>query len=62
MALLAITVEQILNLIQQLPRDRKQVIDQALNQELVAERETNLDEETKAWLEAGLTEPIPKYD
>jgi len=62
MALLEITVEQILGLIEQLPRDRKQMIYQALNQELMAERETDLDEETKVWLEADFTEPLPEYD
>jgi hypothetical protein len=62
MALLEITVEQILSLIQQLPRDRKQVIYQALNQELMAERETDCDEETKVWLEADLMAPLPEYD
>ena len=62
MALLEITVEQILSLIQQLPRDSRQAIYQALNQDLVAEVATDLDEETQVWLEADLTAPLPEYN
>lgn len=62
MATLEITVEQILNLIQQLPQESKQLIYQTLNRALEAESETDLDEDTRIWLEADLTSPLPEYD
>lgn len=62
MALLEVTVEQILTLIWQLSSGSKQVIYEALRQDLESEPDVNLDEETSTWLSADLTPELPEYD
>lgn len=66
MALLEVTAEQILNLIQQLPTVSKQIIFDALRQEFESVHSSDIiptvDADTQTWLEAELTEPVPAYD
>ncbi|MEL6137738.1 MAG: hypothetical protein AAFQ61_05185 [Cyanobacteria bacterium J06626_23] len=62
MALLEVTVEQILVLIRQLSSGSKQVIYEALRQDLESEPVASLDEESSTWLSADLTPEIPEYD
>lgn len=62
MALLEVTVEQILTLIQQLSSGSKQIIYEALRQDLEREPGISLDEETSTWLSAELTPELPEYD
>lgn len=66
MALLEITTEQILTLIQQLPAVSKRTIFNVLRQEVEASNDSDevesIDTDTQAWLDADLTEPLPFYD
>ena len=63
MALLEITTEQILKLIQQLPPEGKQAILENLHQNMTSELSNpELDPESKAWLEADLAGDLPEYD
>ncbi|MEO1402424.1 MAG: hypothetical protein AAFV72_14445 [Cyanobacteria bacterium J06635_1] len=65
MALLEIKVEQILELIQQLPLASKQSIFEVLRQDIAeasASSDSTLDEESKTWLEADMTDELPEYD
>ena len=63
MALLEISVEQILDLIQQLPLDSQQSIVEQLNQQLAEKSpDSEMDEESRIWLEADLAGELPEYD
>ncbi|MEO1183017.1 MAG: hypothetical protein AAFX51_19780 [Cyanobacteria bacterium J06636_28] len=66
MALLEITAEQILTLIQQLPAISKRTIFDFLRQELESSDDSDelgsIDLETQTWIEANLTEPLPTYE
>ncbi|MEO1094363.1 MAG: hypothetical protein AAFX01_05635 [Cyanobacteria bacterium J06638_28] len=64
MATLAVSVEQILTLIQQLPLDSKQAIFEVLRQDVHDNSlaRTALDEESQDWLEAELVSMPPEYD
>ena len=66
MALLEVTTEQILILIQQLPAVSKRTIFNVLRQEFEASNNSDevepIDMETQAWLDADLTEPLSVYD
>ncbi|MEM8503824.1 MAG: hypothetical protein AAF716_11805 [Cyanobacteria bacterium P01_D01_bin.1] len=61
MAFLEVSVEQILDLIQQLPLDSQQSIAKQLNQQL-ADPNSVMDEESRIWLEADLAGELPEYD
>ncbi|MBE9063754.1 hypothetical protein [cf. Phormidesmis sp. LEGE 11477] len=63
MALLEISVEQILDLIQQLPIESQQSIVEKLHQQLAEKLPIlEIDEESKVWLEADLAGELPGYD
>ncbi|MEM9009373.1 MAG: hypothetical protein AAGE59_38465 [Cyanobacteria bacterium P01_F01_bin.86] len=63
MAKLEVTIEQILELIQQLPWSSKQVIFEVLRQDVEASPlVTELDQVSQDWLEAELTDDVPEYD
>lgn len=63
MALLEISAEQILSLIQQLPPESKQLVFESLRKDIAAKPSgPELDEESKAWLEADLAGELPEYD
>lgn len=63
MALLEVSTEQILKLIQQLPQDGKRFVFERLRQDMkTASSDPVLDEESKAWLEADLAGELPEYD
>ncbi|MEM9163280.1 MAG: hypothetical protein AAGC54_09450 [Cyanobacteria bacterium P01_F01_bin.4] len=65
MALLEIKVEQILELIQQLPLASKQSIFEVLRQDITeasSASDSTLDEESKTWLEADMIDELPEYD
>ena len=66
MALLEITAEQILTLIQQLPAISKRTIFDFLRQELESSDDSDelgsIDLETQTWIEANLIEPLPTYE
>ena len=65
MALLEVTTEQILTLIQQLPAVSKRTIFEVLRQEF-EENDSDavepMDADTQTWLDADLTEPMPDYE
>jgi hypothetical protein len=61
MALLEVTVEQILTLIQQLPVEERWAVLSVLSQDLQFDCEP-LDEESQAWLEADLVSDGDEYD
>lgn len=63
MAVLEVSAEQILELIQQLPLDRKRSIFEALRRDISEiSSAPALDEESKTWLEADLAGELPEYD
>jgi hypothetical protein len=64
MAFLDISSDQILDLIQQLSLDDKRRIFEALREEITASSILfpELDEESRLWLEAEMTEELPEYD
>lgn len=63
MALLEITTEQILKLIQQLPPEGKRAVLESLRHDATSELlNPELDPESKAWLEADLAGDLPEYD
>lgn len=61
MALLEVTVEQILSLIQQLPVEERWAVLSVLSQDLQSDGEP-LDEESQAWLEADWVSDGDEYD
>lgn len=63
MPLLNINSEQIWKLIQQLPPDSKQSIFEALRKEMDEKSQNSeMDEESRIWLEADLAGELPEYD
>ncbi|MGC1306018.1 MAG: hypothetical protein WA885_02225 [Phormidesmis sp.] len=63
MALLKVNVEQILDLIQQLPAESKRSVFEALRQNMSEESpNSDMDEESRTWLEADLAGELPEYD
>ncbi len=64
MAVLEISAEQILELIQQLPLDSKQSLFERLREDIAVSSMpvTELDEESRIWLESEMTEELPEYD
>ncbi|NJO75722.1 MAG: hypothetical protein HC833_19315 [Leptolyngbyaceae cyanobacterium RM1_406_9] len=55
---LELTVEQVIELVKQLPPHEKHAVLSVLNSEL----DNTLDSETKTWLESDLGENLPPYD
>ena len=66
MALLEVTVEQIITLIQQLPVEGRQAVLSVLSQDLLSQDLQSefqpLDEESQVWLEADLVLDWDEYD
>ncbi|EKV01288.1 hypothetical protein Lepto7375DRAFT_3449 [Leptolyngbya sp. PCC 7375] len=66
MALLEVTAEQVLTLIQQLPAVSKRAIFELLRQEFEGSSTSDgvapIDTNTQTWLDADLTEPLPAYE
>ena len=63
MAVLEISTEQVLNLIQQLPLSSKRSVLEVLKKELEDTSTSDvMDEESRTWLEADLSGELPEYD
>jgi hypothetical protein len=64
MALLDSNVEQILQLIYQLPLASKQSVFEALREDIAASsvQSAELDDESKIWLDSAMTEDLPEYN
>ncbi len=58
---LEITIDQIIQLIQELPSEEKRILLERLNHELISPQ-TELDAETQLWLEEDLVEELPAYE